>query len=89
MGVSCEEMSIDLSQSQSSKTILQTVDEKLGVPSILINNAAHSAQVGYLALDAQTLDDHYAVNMRSTLLLCVEFARLLKKLILSQGESLI
>lgn len=79
MGVSCEEMSIDLSQSQSPKTILQTVDEKLGVPSILINNAAHSAQDGYLALDAQTLDDHYAVNMRSTLLLCVEFARLFEK----------
>ena len=80
-GVSCEELSIDLSDSQAPKTILQTVFEKLGVPSILVNNAAHSAQDGYLVLDAQTLDEHYAVNMRSTLLLCVEFARLLKKLI--------
>ena len=76
-GVSCEELSIDLSDSQAPKTILQTVFEKLGVPSILVNNA-HSAQDGYLALDAQTLDEHYAVNIRSTLLLCVEFARLLK-----------
>src|SRR5690606_34915953 len=29
-------------------------------------------------LDAKTLDDHYAVNMRATFLLSVEFARRLK-----------
>ena len=80
MGVSCEEMTFDLSDSQAAQTILQTAVEQLGVPSILVNNAAHSAQDGYLVLDAQTLDEHYAVNMRSTFLLCVEFARLLKKL---------
>lgn len=85
-GVSCEELSIDLSDSQAPKTILQTVFEKMGVPSILVNNAAHSAQDGYLALDAQTLDEHYAVNIRSTLLLCVEFARLFEKANLNSGR---
>lgn len=78
-GIMCEEMTIDLSESQAAQTILRTVEEKLGVPSILVNNAAHSTQDGYVQLDAQTLDQHYAVNMRSTFLLCVEFARLFQK----------
>jgi 3-oxoacyl-[acyl-carrier protein] reductase len=47
----------------------------LGLPAILVNNAAHSTSDGYMNLDAKTLDDHYAVNMRATFLLSVEFAR--------------
>ncbi len=86
MGIMCEEMTIDLSDSQAAQTILRTVEEKLGVPSILINNAAHSTQDGYVQLDAQTLDQHYAVNMRSTFLLCVEFARLFQKVHFTSGR---
>lgn len=86
MGIMCEEMTIDLSESQAAQTILRTVEEKLGVPSILINNAAHSTQDGYVQLDAQTLDQHYAVNMRSTFLLCVEFARLFQKAHFTSGR---
>lgn len=86
MGIMCEEMTIDLSDSQAAQTILRTVEEKLGVPSILINNAAHSTQDGYVQLDAQTLDQHYAVNMRSTFLLCVEFARLFQKAHFTSGR---
>ncbi|MFS0815913.1 SDR family oxidoreductase [Lysinibacillus sp. 1P01SD] len=86
MGIMCEEMTIGLSETQAAQTILQTVEEKLGVPSILINNAAHSTQDGYVQLDAQTLDQHYAVNMRSTFLLCVEFARLFQKAHFTSGR---
>ncbi len=86
MGIMCEEMAIDLSESQAAQTILRTVEEKLGVPSILINNAAHSTQDGYVQLDAETLDQHYAVNMRSTFLLCVEFARLFQKAHFTSGR---
>ena len=43
--------------------------------SILVNNAAHSTHDGYEALDAATLDAHYAVNMPGAMLLSVEFAR--------------
>src|SRR5206468_12465980 len=39
------------------------------------NNAAYSTRDGYEVLDAATLDAHYAVNMRGTFLLTVEFAR--------------
>jgi 3-oxoacyl-[acyl-carrier protein] reductase len=55
--------------------LLDVVTAELGSPAILVNNAAHSSRDGYMNLDAKTLDDHYAVNMRATFLLSVEFAR--------------
>jgi 3-oxoacyl-[acyl-carrier protein] reductase len=55
--------------------LLDVVTAELGSPTILVNNAAHSSRDSYLNLDAKTLDDHYAVNMRTTFLLSVEFAR--------------
>ncbi|WP_188455896.1 SDR family oxidoreductase [Virgibacillus oceani] len=79
LGARYEHLDIDLSQSDAPDLILDDVTEKLGEPTILINNAAHSLRDGYLQLDAKTLDDHYAVNMRATLLLSVEFARRLQK----------
>jgi 3-oxoacyl-[acyl-carrier protein] reductase len=55
--------------------ILDRVEGLLGAPSILVNNAAHSARDGFEKLDASGLDAHYAVNIRGTALLSVEFAR--------------
>ena len=49
--------------------------ELLGPLSILVNNAAHSTRDGYKALDAATLDAHYAINLRATALLSVVFAQ--------------
>jgi hypothetical protein len=40
-----------------------------------LNNAARSTGDGYKALDAATLDAHYAVNLRATALLSVVFAQ--------------
>lgn len=74
-GVRCDSLEIDLSDEQASTEILDTMSNSLGLPSILVNNAAHSTHDGYMKLDAKTLDNHYAVNMRTTFLLCVEFAR--------------
>lgn len=75
MGVDCTSMEIDMSEAGAAARILDGVEASLGAPAILINNAAHSTRDGYEALDAQTLDAHYAVNMRGTMLLSVEFAR--------------
>lgn len=86
IGVQCETLKIDLSNANAALEILDTVESKLGFPSILINNAAHSKVDGYLVLDAKTLDQHYAVNMRSNFLLCVEFARRFKKSVLNTGR---
>jgi 3-oxoacyl-[acyl-carrier protein] reductase len=75
MGVRCESASIDLSAPDAATRVLDAVERRLGLPSILVNNAAHSTSDGYERLDAATIDAHYAVNMRTTMLLSVEFAR--------------
>ena len=66
---------VDLSLAGSPKELLDAVDERLGVPSILVNVAAHSTRDGYERLDAETIDDHHAVNVRAMALLSVLFAR--------------
>lgn len=85
-GVHCENIKMDLSNANAAVNILDTVQAKLGFPSILVNNAAHSTRDGYLELDAETLDKHYSVNMRSTFLLCAEFARRFEKTDLEAGR---
>ena len=74
-GVRAETMELDLSLPESPERLLDAVTELLGPPSILVNNAAHSTRDGYKALDAATLDAHYAVNLRATALLSVVFAQ--------------
>ncbi|WP_175638452.1 SDR family oxidoreductase [Metabacillus schmidteae] len=85
-GVSSVAMEIDLSDENAAYKIFEEVEDKLGYPSILINNAAHSTSNDYLSLDAKTLDEHYTVNMRSNFLLCVEFARRFKEANLNSGR---
>ncbi|WP_026907521.1 SDR family oxidoreductase [Paucisalibacillus globulus] len=86
MGVQCEGMEVNLSELNAAFKILDVVSDKLGMPSILVNNAAHSTSGGYLEFNAQQLDDHYTVNMRSNFLLCVEFARRFEKSNLKFGR---
>ena len=94
LGVRCESLEIDLSQIDAPKRILDEVELRLGSPSILVNNAAYSTRDGFEVLDAATLDAHYAVNMRGTFLLTVEFARRLsgksggRIINLTSGQSL-
>ncbi len=76
LGVHCEHMTVDLAEVDASQRIIQTAQAKLGPASILINNATHDdTEAPFDQLDAQTLDAYYAVNMRGTMLLSVEFAR--------------
>lgn len=75
LGVRAEEMEADLAQTATPDRLLAEANRRLGPPSILINNAAHSSRDGYQRLDAATLDAHYAVNLRGTALLAVAFAR--------------
>ena len=94
IGVRCENLEIDLSNVDAPQHILDEVEARLGSPSILINNAAYSTRDGYEALDAETLDAHYAVNMRGTMLLSVGFVRRFAKktggriINLTSGQSL-
>ncbi|MFD1337442.1 SDR family oxidoreductase [Oceanobacillus iheyensis] len=77
-GVACESMEVDLSEIHSYKNILNTVTSKIGMPSILVNNAAHSTRDGYKKLTPEIIDKHYQVNMRQTMMLSVAFARQFK-----------
>jgi 3-oxoacyl-[acyl-carrier protein] reductase len=65
----------DLSLPESPGRLLDAVEARLGKVDILVNNAAHSTSDGYARLDAETIDAHYQVNMRGTMLLAAEFAR--------------
>ena len=75
LGVRAEAIAADLSRPEVPDSVLATAGDRLGTPSILVNNAAHSTRDGYEALDAATLDAHYAVNLRGMALLSVAFAR--------------
>ena len=76
LGVRCEHMSADLAALDAPHRIMQTAQAQMGNAAILVNNATHDdTEAPFDQLDAQTLDAYYAVNMRGTMLLSVEFAR--------------
>ena len=78
MGVRSEGLEVDLADPDAPRRVLDAAAERLGPPAIVVNNAAHySVRYGsqYEYLDAAMLDAHYAVNLRATALLSVEFAR--------------
>ncbi len=78
LGVRCLALSTDLSQPDAPAALLTQIEQQLGAVSVLVNNATYSVNGDYQQLDANTLDAHYAVNMRGTFLLSVEFARRFK-----------
>jgi 3-oxoacyl-[acyl-carrier protein] reductase len=65
----------DLAEADAAQRLLDTVTERVGHPGVLVNNAAHSTRDGYEALDAATIDAHYAVNVRAPMLLSALLAR--------------
>lgn len=74
LGVRCACKEVDLSLPQSATQIMDAVETSLGAPAILVNNAAHDdTNAPFDQLTAAILDTYYAVNMRGTILLSVEF----------------
>ena len=78
LGVQARCLELDLARPESAAQLLDIAVEWLGLPDILVNNAAYSTHDGFEVLDAVSLDAHYAVNMRATFLLAVELARRVK-----------
>lgn len=74
-GVRVESLEVDLASPEAPVRVLDVTVERLGAPSILVNNAAHDSPGGILELDSTVLDRHYAVNVRGMALLCKEFVR--------------
>ena len=75
LGVRVESMEVDLAESNSAKWLIDCTYNLFGRLDILVNNAAHSESASAETLDSAGLDQHYAVNVRATALLSVEFAR--------------
>lgn len=76
LGARCESMEVDLSLPESAGRIMDEVEARLGGPSILVNNAAHDDTTApFDQLNTSILDTYYAVNIRGTILLSVEFGR--------------
>lgn len=75
LGVRAEALEIDLSDPAAASLVLDTAASRLGPVAILVNNAAHSVDSNYKTLTEASLDAHYAVNVRATVMLSVEFAR--------------
>lgn len=76
LGARCVSLEIDLSQPEAAARIMDEVEAHLGKPSILVNNAAHDDTTApFDQLNVSVLDAYYAVNIRGTVLLSVEFAR--------------
>lgn len=75
LGVRAAALRCDLSVPEGPASLLADAEARLGPVSVLVNNAAYSTNDGFEHLDADTLDAHYAVNIRGTLLLTAGFAR--------------
>lgn len=74
-GIRASGLELDLSDPACAPRLLDAVVADLGPASVLVNNATHSLRDGIEALTAETLDRHYAVNLRGMALLCAEFVR--------------
>jgi 3-oxoacyl-[acyl-carrier protein] reductase len=75
LGVRVEGIEVDLAEPGSARRLIDRTHDLFGGLDILVNNAAHSESASAETLDAAGLDQHYAVNVRATALLCTEFAR--------------
>lgn len=75
LGARVEAMEIDLANPHSAEILFRAAEDRIGPPSILVNNACHDFEVPFVDLSPEILDTHYAVNVRSVALLCREFVR--------------
>lgn len=68
-------MPLNLAEPGSASRLIDTVENQLGRPSVLVNNAAHWESASFRDLTEAIIDAHMAVNVRGTLMLSAEFAR--------------
>jgi 3-oxoacyl-[acyl-carrier protein] reductase len=76
LGVRCAWSEFDLGQLDAATRVMDAAEDALGPISVLVNNAAHDDTTApFDQLTAAIFDAYYAVNMRGTMLLSIEFAR--------------
>lgn len=74
-GVRVHAIEADLADPATPASMFIDIEQVLGPVSILVNNAAVSLHDDALTITADSLDRHYAVNVRATALLTSEFSR--------------
>ena len=79
IGVDAAGLEMDLSQPTAATELFAVVQERFGTANILVNNAAYSTNENISKLTAQSLDSHYAVNVRGMALLCQQFVQQFKE----------
>ncbi|WP_421378803.1 SDR family oxidoreductase [Bacillus salacetis] len=93
-GVRCEWEEIDFMSEDAPDRVMETVVNKIGKPSILVNNAAYSTETTIENLSGAELDRHYTVNVRAASLLTVKFLDVCEEnkggrvVFLTSGQSL-
>src|SRR3954469_1847307 len=75
LGVRCEKLELNFIEENTISTLLNEVENKLGLPTILINNATYSTQTSIDSITSEELDKHYLVNLKAPTLLTVEFIK--------------
>lgn len=78
MGVQAAHMKVDLTEPGSASYLLAEVRNKIGLPTILVNNATYSVDADFRQLNESLIDAHCAVNIRGTFMLSAQFARMLE-----------
>ncbi|HET9222828.1 MAG TPA: SDR family oxidoreductase [Roseiflexaceae bacterium] len=73
-GIAAAGVEADLADPSAPAQIIAAANQAFGHVDILINNAAYYQAATLEALTGALLDQHYAVNVRGTLLLCQAFA---------------
>jgi len=82
LGVRCEKIQLDLQDTSSFEESFAFCKEQFDrYPDVLVNNAAVSINDNIHTITAQSLDDHYRVNVRATTFLTSQFVKSY------QGES--
>ncbi|MCE0743317.1 SDR family oxidoreductase [Acetobacter sicerae] len=71
-------VALDVSSEQAMEMALDAVEARLGLPWLLVNNAAVMKAEKVLDIDIATFDAIMAVNLRGTFLGCQRFARRLR-----------
>ena len=74
-GTNAAGLEVDLADPTAPGQIFDAAEHAFGHVDILVNNATRDTPANIDTISAATLDQHYAVNIRGTLLLCHEFVR--------------
>ncbi|MDO3411060.1 SDR family oxidoreductase [Saccharibacillus sp. CPCC 101409] len=77
-GVKVGHMNLDLGLPDSGAKLLEAAREAVGLPTVLVNNAAYGIDADFRQLNEDLIDAHCAVNIKGTFMLSALFARMIE-----------